>query len=200
MAREKDESKRQAILVVAKRLFAQRGYQATSIADLAGEAALPVGSVYTYFENKEALLRCVVEEGWGGFFEGLQGALALSESPERGLALIVYEVLPSLFRDVDLISILLSEGARFVGLEAKLESLASLIESLILRLAASRGLPLAFPAEQAKAAICVFFLGSLDTMRLAKSAGLEVAEEDIIAFIRLAIENAFRMELPPRRP
>jgi AcrR family transcriptional regulator len=200
MAREKDEAKRQAIMVVAKRLFAQRGYQATSIADLAGEAGLPVGSVYTYFENKEDLLRCVVEEGWGGFFEGLQGALALSESPERGLALIVYEVLPSLFRDVDLISILLSEGGRLVGLETKLESLASLVEGLIVRLAASRGLPLAFPAGEAKTAICVFFLGSLDTMRLAKSAGLEVAEQDIIDFIRLAIENAFRMELPPGRP
>jgi AcrR family transcriptional regulator len=199
MAREKDEAKRQTIMVVAKRLFAQRGYQATSIADLAREAGLPVGSVYTYFENKEDLLRCVVEEGWGEFLEGLKSALALSESPERGLALIVYEVLPSLFKDVDLISILLSEGARFVSLETKLESLASLIEGLIVRLAASRKIPLAFPAEQAKVAICVFFLGSLDTVRLARSAGLEVDEKDIIAFIRLAIENAFRMELPPRQ-
>jgi len=85
-----------------------------------------------------------------------------------------------------------------VGLETKLESLAALIEGLIVRLAASRKIALAFPTEEAKAAICVFFLGSLDTMRLAKSAGLEVAEQDIIVFIRLAIENAFRMELPGR--
>jgi TetR/AcrR family transcriptional regulator, transcriptional repressor for nem operon len=197
MAREKDEAKRQAIMAVAKRLFAQRGYQATSIVDLAHEASLPVGSVYTYFENKEALLRCVVEEGWGEFFEGLTGALAGVASPERRLAIILYRMLPSLFKDVDLISILLSEGARFVSLETKLESLTSLVEKLIDELAESRDIALAFPPEKAKAALCVFLLGSLDTVRLSKSVGLEVEERDIIDFIRMAIENAFRMELPP---
>lgn len=199
MAREKDEAKRQAIMGVAKRLFAQRGYQATSIADLAREASLPVGSVYTYFENKDALLRCVVEEGWDEFFAGLTGALAGVESPERRLAIIVYKMLPSLFKDVDLISILLSEGACFESLEAKLESLTSLVEKLIDELAESRGIALAFPPQKAKAALCIFFLGSLDTVRLSKSAGLEVEEKDIVDFIRMAIENAFRMELPPEK-
>ena len=105
-------------------------------------------------------------------------------------------MLPSLFKDVDLISILLAEGARFGSLQAKLESLTSLVERLIEELADSRGIALAFPPEQAKAALCIFFLGSLDTVRLSKSAGLGVEEKDIIAFIRMAIENAFRMELP----
>lgn len=197
MAREKDEAKRQKITAAAKRLFAERGYEATSIADLAREASLPVGSVYTYFENKEAILRAVVEEGWGEFLSGLEAALAGAGGPERRLALIVYEILPSLFKDVDLISILLAEAGRSVGLEEKLESLSSLVGALILELAASRGLPLAFSEGEAKAALCVFFLGSLDTVRLAKSAGLAVEEKDIIDFIRFAVENSFRMRLSP---
>ncbi|MBL8968279.1 MAG: helix-turn-helix transcriptional regulator, partial [Spirochaetaceae bacterium] len=71
MAREKDEAKRRAILAAAKRLFAERGFHGTSVADLARGTGLPVGSIYTYFENKEALMASVLEEGWNLFFEGL---------------------------------------------------------------------------------------------------------------------------------
>ena len=81
MAREKDETKRSAILAAAKRLFAKQGFHGTSISDLARETDLPVGSIYTYFENKEALIRIVVEEGWGEFFDGLLRILGTASTP-----------------------------------------------------------------------------------------------------------------------
>ena len=48
--------KRQAILAAATTLFAARGYEGTSIADIAGEADVAVGSVYRQFPDKPALL------------------------------------------------------------------------------------------------------------------------------------------------
>ncbi|HTX73011.1 MAG TPA: TetR/AcrR family transcriptional regulator [Rectinemataceae bacterium] len=200
MAREKDEGKRQAILGAAKRLFAAQGFNGTSISDLARETGLPVGSIYTYFENKDALARAVIEEGWELFFSTLSSALA-AESPERGLSLIVRRFLPELFRDVDLIALIVSEGWRLnggyesVGLAQKLDRLAALVGRLVTALAAERGLRFDFPPRRAMAALSLYFLGALDSIRLSRSASLGFSEEDILDFIELSIESAFGLPL-----
>jgi len=197
VAREKDEAKRRAILAVAKRLFAERGFHGTSVADMARETGLPVGSIYTYFENKEALMSSVLEEGWNLFFDGLGRTLAAARNPEEKLALLVYRSLPSLFEDLDLISILLTEAVHFAGLEDKLERLTSLIAGVVLELAAEKGLAFELPPRQAMAALSLFLLGSLDTVRLSRAAGLAVGSEDILGFIRLTIENTFQIRFDP---
>jgi AcrR family transcriptional regulator len=198
MARERDEAKRLAILAAAKRLFAARGFLGTSVADLAREVALPVGSLYTYFDNKEAIITTIVEEGWEAFFASIAEAAEGPLLPEERLALVVYRFLPELFADVDLISIIISEADRGSRLEEKLERLASLVSSLIAQLAARRGLAMEFSASSARAAICVFFLGSIDTVRMSRNAGVSVSPDDVIGFIKLAIENSFGIEL--KRP
>ncbi len=195
MAREKDEAKKQAILRAAKSLFAGKGYNGTSIADLAAAAALPVGSVYTYFDSKEAILSEVVDEGWSGFYSFLCQTLDSACEPERKLALLVSRVLPSLYSDVDFIAILLSEGGAVVGLDEKLERLSALIGSLIVDVSRERGLSFSLTPEQMKAALCIFFLGSLNTVRLSRSAGLAVKETDIQSFIQTVIENSFQLKL-----
>jgi AcrR family transcriptional regulator len=48
--------KREAILISASQLFVQRGYEHTSIADIAKEAGVAVGSVYRQFPDKVAIL------------------------------------------------------------------------------------------------------------------------------------------------
>lgn len=49
-------TKQQHILDAAARVFAEKGFHAASIKDIAAAAGVAHGSVYTYFENKEALL------------------------------------------------------------------------------------------------------------------------------------------------
>ncbi len=197
MAREKDEGKRRAILATAKRLFAERGFHATSVADLARAVGLPVGSIYTYFSGKDALLSAVLEEGWSSFFESLCEAFTRARRPEEKLALLVYRFIPELLGDLDLISIILAEAVRFPGLEDKLERLTALIAEPVVELAAAREEPFDFPPSQAKAALILYLLGSLDTVRIARSAGLSLGPEDVIAFIRLSVENSFHIKLGP---
>jgi AcrR family transcriptional regulator len=48
-------SRRTDILSAAKQVFAERGYHATTIADIARQAGLSYGSIYWYYESKEAL-------------------------------------------------------------------------------------------------------------------------------------------------
>ena len=47
------------------------------MSELASDIDLPVGSIYTYFENKDALARAVIEEGWESFFGSLSGCARL---------------------------------------------------------------------------------------------------------------------------
>ncbi len=47
---------REALLAAARRLFGTKGYAKTKIADITEEAGRALGSFYTYFENKEAVL------------------------------------------------------------------------------------------------------------------------------------------------
>lgn len=54
------EERRRSILEVALRLFANRGYESTSISQIAKEAGISKGLIYTYFESKEALLKSLV--------------------------------------------------------------------------------------------------------------------------------------------
>jgi AcrR family transcriptional regulator len=195
LARERDEGKRSAILAAAKRLYAARGFHAVSVSDLAREAELPVGSIYTYFESKEAIVRAVIEEGWEAFLASLSEALSGASGPAERLSLVVYRFLPELFADVDLISIILTEAGRSFSIEDKLERLASLVSGLVSELASARGLVMDFTPERARAAVAVYFLGSLDAVRLGRNAGIGIGTEDVIDFIKLSIENSFGVEI-----
>ena len=52
--------RKRSILEIALRLFANRGYESTSISQIAKEAGISKGLIYTYFDSKEALLKSLV--------------------------------------------------------------------------------------------------------------------------------------------
>lgn len=58
-----DGNRRQALLRAAARLFRQQGFSATSTRDIAAAVGMRSGSPFYHFENKEALLAAVMEEG-----------------------------------------------------------------------------------------------------------------------------------------
>ncbi|QKY68372.1 TetR/AcrR family transcriptional regulator [Lentibacillus sp. CBA3610] len=62
MAKPKSNEKREAIFQTGLKLFAENGYSKTTIKDIAQEAGVSFGTVFTYYENKAALLRACVTE------------------------------------------------------------------------------------------------------------------------------------------
>ncbi len=54
--------KRDKLISAAATLFHQRGLGATSLADIATQAQVPIGNVYYYFKTKEELALCVLEK------------------------------------------------------------------------------------------------------------------------------------------
>lgn len=58
----------QEIIRAALELFVQQGYSATKVDQVARKAGVTPGTLYVYFENKEALLKAVVYESIGPVF------------------------------------------------------------------------------------------------------------------------------------
>ena len=67
----RSEAKRREILDVAAQLFAERGFEKTSIKALAAEAQVSTSTIYTYFEDKSDLLEQVVRGRLDALLEGL---------------------------------------------------------------------------------------------------------------------------------
>jgi AcrR family transcriptional regulator len=67
--------RREDILAAAKRVFARNGFHQTAMADIAKEAALSYGSVYWYFDSKEALYQALTEREEAALWEHVGAAL-----------------------------------------------------------------------------------------------------------------------------
>lgn len=62
---EEKSQRRDEIMAAAKKVFARKGFHATTIADVAKQAGLAYGSIYWYFDSKDSLfheLMAVEEE------------------------------------------------------------------------------------------------------------------------------------------
>lgn len=72
----KVEDKREAILEAALALFAERGFHGTAVPAIADKAQVAAGTIYRYFENKEALVNALYAR-----YKGALGACILSDFP-----------------------------------------------------------------------------------------------------------------------
>ncbi len=194
MARMKDERKRQAILETAKMLFSQKGFYGTSISDLVRETGFPVGTIYTYFRNKEEIVHTIVEEGWADLYGRLAAAVAAPGSVQGKLRLVLDQFLPELLRDLNLIDILLSEAIDYTRIEEKIESLTDLVYHLLQPLLETRP-EAGFTRKFMETALAVYFLGILDTVRIARTRSIGIRVADVIRFVQLSIENSLGIRL-----
>ena len=59
---EKSERSRRAVLDAALKLFADHGYRATTMREIAEEAGVSTGNVYHHFPDKETIFRELIDE------------------------------------------------------------------------------------------------------------------------------------------
>ncbi len=76
-------ARREELTRIAARLFAERGYQGTSLADLATELGVQKPSLYHHIASKEDLLWEVAWEGAEAFHHGLDAVPADASALER---------------------------------------------------------------------------------------------------------------------
>lgn len=195
MARSKDENKRAAILQSSKMLFAKKGFFNTSISDIVNDSGLPAGSIYTYFTNKEEIVRVIVEEGWADLQQRLEDSLLSVRSPEAKLRVLVDDFLPELFNDLELINILLSEAIDYTKIEEKIEQLTNMILSILKGFSPGKKLFRELDKTSMKAGLIVYFLGILNAVKISREASIGISTSDITGFVKRSIENAMDAEL-----
>src|SRR5580704_891978 len=86
--RRRDEARalfRNAILEAAEAVFAERGFHRARIQDVAARARIGVGTVYNHFDEKEDLLRALLEERMEGLVAELDRRKEDPSDFERGL-------------------------------------------------------------------------------------------------------------------
>lgn len=82
---------RESILDVATRLFGEKGYNGTTMRDIASAVGVLPGSLYAHIDGKETLLVEIVEAGFDRFLELAQEIAASSEPADVRLRRAIKE-------------------------------------------------------------------------------------------------------------
>lgn len=75
------EARPQELLDAALALFVEKGYAATRLEEVAARAGVSKGTLYLYFDSKEALFKAVVREGLVPLLEEGETLVAQSNAP-----------------------------------------------------------------------------------------------------------------------
>ena len=81
--------KRQRILRAAIQVFAQKGFYATRVSEIARAAGIADGTIYLYFKNKDSILVSIFEEQLGRLVEVLEREIAAAETVENKVRRII---------------------------------------------------------------------------------------------------------------
>jgi len=122
--------KRRAILRAAIAVFAQKGYHACRVQDVASEAGVAYGLVYHYFSSKEELLETIFRGTWRRLLDGLNEIAESSEPAERQIHDVCALVLRAWLADPDLVRVLVREVARSPQLQREVDEVSHAFAAL----------------------------------------------------------------------
>ena len=111
------DSPRGRLLDQAAQLFRQKGYERTTVRDIAGAVGIQSGSIFHHFSSKEDILRSVMSEALIYFTEILRDAISKAHGPrDKLLACIRSELQFTIGPDTTAImSVLISEWRSLSG-------------------------------------------------------------------------------------
>lgn len=81
---------RQTLVEVARKLFAQKGFDATTMNDISVESGKGRRTLYTYFKNKEDIYYAVIEGELERLSERMDEVAHMDISPEQKVLLLIY--------------------------------------------------------------------------------------------------------------
>jgi AcrR family transcriptional regulator len=87
MKKESEFTKREIILKAAKKLFAENGYESTSVRDIVVAANTSMGNLYYHFPNKHDMLREICDEFVSILRRQISEVHKMDLRPELGFAL-----------------------------------------------------------------------------------------------------------------
>lgn len=207
IAGRREQQKRdreRAIVDEATRLFSRKGYEASSMEEIASEAGLAVGTVYNYFPSKSELLLAIIREDTRDVAASVEAiAKALPTDPADALAEVCgayLELLPrhdrALWREM-LRAGLASPDTVALGLFASDAALVAQLVTVLGELQSRGTIRARFQPGRAAIALYSVFL----TWFMAWVASDELELEAVAVHIRDGVEVVLHglLEPPPER-
>jgi TetR/AcrR family fatty acid metabolism transcriptional regulator len=106
------EQRKGQILAAAAKVFARKGYERATIADIAKEAKIAEGSIYNYFKNKADLLVSIPQQVMRPTIEAVSGQLlrggGTPPPPEAALTTVARNMVAAMRKNAYIFRILLS--------------------------------------------------------------------------------------------
>lgn len=87
---EQSSDRRNQILAIAAKLFAAKGYSATTVRDIADEAGILSGSLYHHFASKEAIAQEILRGFMGELMDSYEAILLEDLSPSETIDKLVF--------------------------------------------------------------------------------------------------------------
>ena len=114
--RRRKDARPSEIVAAALACFAERGFAATRLEDIAARAGITRGTLYLYFESKEELFKAVVRQSLGPVLARVRSMIATSTAPTPALLRQVVLAIPQAVIDTPvsaLPKLVLSEVSNF---------------------------------------------------------------------------------------
>mgnify|MGYP001594809984 CR=1 FL=1 len=83
--RRRKDARPSELIAAALELFVEKGFAATRLDDVASHAGVSKGTLYLYFDSKEALFKAVIEEGIVPLFVAAEQQMAVYEGSSTEL-------------------------------------------------------------------------------------------------------------------
>lgn len=109
MARKLDPAKSTAILNAARMVLLRDGYSAAKMSDIAGEAGVAPGTLYLYFDSKEALASAIGEDFFARLGSEFAQVVKKLDKPS-GVNVLVDWAVQIATQERDLLSLLKQQG------------------------------------------------------------------------------------------
>ena len=178
--------RRRQILQAAVRTFADKGYHATRVSDIAKEAGVAYGLVYHYYESKETLLEAIFRETWGAMLETVRSVEQLDEPARERVRKVSEIVLRTWKRDPDLVRVLVREVTRSAQVQDETEEIELAHQALqrIVEHGQERG---EFRADLDARLTATIWYGALEEILTGWAFGQLPDQDDDVAQAELAV-------------
>jgi len=94
--KQPNEARRLQLIRVAARLFREKGYERTTVRDLAAAVGLQSGSLFHHFDTKEAILFAVIEEAMETSIRRLDESTRSTPDPKSKMRALIRTELENL--------------------------------------------------------------------------------------------------------
>jgi AcrR family transcriptional regulator len=114
--RRRKQARPAEILDAALIVFAEKGFAGARVEDIAVQAGVTKGTIYLYFQNKEAVFKSLVRDSIGTTIEGVLDASKNFEGPARDLLRFVLTTMGRFLATSDRVvlpKIILAESGNF---------------------------------------------------------------------------------------